>query len=569
MSTETKTNTPDTKKLIERLFAAGAHFGFTKNRRHPTVVPYIFGSKQGTDIFDLEKTSDLLTEAKEVLNEAGKGGKTVLFVELSKALLGRSSDEARRPRILVVTPTKDLVHQTLGRSGKKGYGKFAPDLQVSSYFSDTPSKEKMDVKKSDVVVTTYRSFEILSRTNEYRPVENYEDDVLKSDTFKILEKQLGYDAALQSVQGIKAVPTGRNLLDTFDVIILDESHSAEGPQVSSIIQSLPEDKIVIGLSATPGENLFSHRLHKLELNEAIALGLLDPIVAIGVKSGVKILGSDIYDENGEYLDSKLGYLMEDEGRNDVIVEAAKILVEHGKGTIISCIAGDEAWHARHIAELARNKGLRANAVYAQVPSEERLKIYELFEKGEIDILSFVGVLSEGWDSERAKAIINARPSRSPIFTKQRLGRITRPTGGFGIVIDIYDGNDGKNPPITAADVFENGDVSFGTSVGIIDENLRVDDVLSSLRANLPVLEVLKSEFVAGQDNASNLPQLKNGILGTGEYALPSVVSRLYSGVTEEILLKIESLSGEHIDNKLAASFTPSRTSLAHISFMMS
>lgn len=70
----------DHKTLIERLFAAGAHFGFSKSRRHPTTSSFIFGSKQGTDIFDLEKTAELIETAKAVLEEAGKNGKTVLFV---------------------------------------------------------------------------------------------------------------------------------------------------------------------------------------------------------------------------------------------------------------------------------------------------------------------------------------------------------------------------------------------------------------------------------------------------------------------------------------------------------
>ena len=68
------------KTLIERLFAVGAHFGFTKSRRHPTVAPFIFGNKQGTDIIDLEKTSELLEKAKAFVFEAGKNGKTLLFV---------------------------------------------------------------------------------------------------------------------------------------------------------------------------------------------------------------------------------------------------------------------------------------------------------------------------------------------------------------------------------------------------------------------------------------------------------------------------------------------------------
>lgn len=73
-------NASDTALLVTRLFDAGAHFGFSRRRRHPSVVPYLFGNKHGTDIFDLEKTSALLVAAQEVLHEAGSARKTVLFV---------------------------------------------------------------------------------------------------------------------------------------------------------------------------------------------------------------------------------------------------------------------------------------------------------------------------------------------------------------------------------------------------------------------------------------------------------------------------------------------------------
>ncbi len=86
MQTEIKTNETATTSLIGRLFAAGSHFGFTKSRRHPTVAPYIFGSKQGTDIIDLEKTSELLETAKAVVREAGKAGKVVLFVSTKEEI---------------------------------------------------------------------------------------------------------------------------------------------------------------------------------------------------------------------------------------------------------------------------------------------------------------------------------------------------------------------------------------------------------------------------------------------------------------------------------------------------
>lgn len=86
----------ESKSLIERLFAAGAHYGFSKSRRHPSTAPFIFANKQGNDIFDLEKTSAQLDAAKAALEEAGKNGKTVVFVatkdEVSKIV--RAAAEA-------------------------------------------------------------------------------------------------------------------------------------------------------------------------------------------------------------------------------------------------------------------------------------------------------------------------------------------------------------------------------------------------------------------------------------------------------------------------------------------
>ncbi|MEI8328003.1 MAG: 30S ribosomal protein S2 [Candidatus Taylorbacteria bacterium] len=70
----------DTKKTIDSMFTAGAHFGLGRSRRHPTVAPYIFGTKNSTDIFDLEKTEILLEKAKAFVANLASEGKVVLFV---------------------------------------------------------------------------------------------------------------------------------------------------------------------------------------------------------------------------------------------------------------------------------------------------------------------------------------------------------------------------------------------------------------------------------------------------------------------------------------------------------
>ncbi len=97
MSTENNNST-----LIQRLFSAGAHFGFKKSRRHPTVTPYLFTTKEGVDIYDLEKTTAALDTAKEALKQAGLMGKTVLFVgtkDESSVLVKAAAEEANAPYV--------------------------------------------------------------------------------------------------------------------------------------------------------------------------------------------------------------------------------------------------------------------------------------------------------------------------------------------------------------------------------------------------------------------------------------------------------------------------------------
>jgi small subunit ribosomal protein S2 len=67
-------------KTIEMLFQAGAHFGYSKSRRHPTVAKYIHSTKNGTDIVDVELIENSLEHAAAFMKELGAKGKVVLFV---------------------------------------------------------------------------------------------------------------------------------------------------------------------------------------------------------------------------------------------------------------------------------------------------------------------------------------------------------------------------------------------------------------------------------------------------------------------------------------------------------
>ena len=76
--TEEKNHVDTTK--IDEMFKVGAHFGYSRARRHSSVKGHLYGAKNGSDIINLEDTVTMLAAAKARMVELGKLGKPVLFV---------------------------------------------------------------------------------------------------------------------------------------------------------------------------------------------------------------------------------------------------------------------------------------------------------------------------------------------------------------------------------------------------------------------------------------------------------------------------------------------------------
>ncbi|MCX6812076.1 MAG: 30S ribosomal protein S2 [Candidatus Berkelbacteria bacterium] len=65
---------------LREMLAAGVHFGHKRARWNPKMAPYIFASKNGVSIINLEKTKELLESAIAAVCEEVKAGKNVVFV---------------------------------------------------------------------------------------------------------------------------------------------------------------------------------------------------------------------------------------------------------------------------------------------------------------------------------------------------------------------------------------------------------------------------------------------------------------------------------------------------------
>lgn len=92
----------DIDTLVEKMFKVGAHYGYSKTRRHPSVSKYIYATKNKTDIIDLEKTSISLEKATEFIQKLGSTGKTVLFVGTkpeAKAVIKNIAESLNMPYV--------------------------------------------------------------------------------------------------------------------------------------------------------------------------------------------------------------------------------------------------------------------------------------------------------------------------------------------------------------------------------------------------------------------------------------------------------------------------------------
>ena len=136
------------KNLISRLFEAGSHFGFKKARRHPTVANYLYATKDGSDVIDLEKTQASLVEAKEIIKEAGQNGKVVMFVGTKEEASKIVKDAAEKAEVSFVTNRWIGGLLTNWTEMKKRINR----LEVLNSEKDSGEAERKYTKKERVVI---------------------------------------------------------------------------------------------------------------------------------------------------------------------------------------------------------------------------------------------------------------------------------------------------------------------------------------------------------------------------------------------------------------------------------
>lgn len=234
-------------------------------------------------------------------------------------------------------------------------------------------------------------------------------------------------------------------LDSFDpkefgYIIIDEAHHATAETYCKIIGHF-KPRFLLGLTATPerydGQSLvelFRNTAHRLELEEAVAGGLLVPIRCVRVHTNVDL--SKIRFNGVDYRASDLEELVIMPSRDNLIVQTYKDHVV-GKRAVCFCV---NVAHAERMATEFNNANIVAACVSGCMSIKQREQILASYKNGEIKVLCACDMLNEGWDSPETEVLLMARPTLSKVLYIQQLGRGTRTFPGKDclIVFDFID-----------------------------------------------------------------------------------------------------------------------------------
>ena len=221
-----------------------------------------------------------------------------------------------------------------------------------------------------------------------------------------------------------------------DVVLVDEAHLSLSKGKQDILEHY-RNKIVIGLTATPTRTdgtgmgrYYNYLVNEISVRELIDDGyLVEPAYYAPDHwdmSGVKTTKSD-------YVVSSLSKAVDQPELIGGIYENWKRLAGE-KRTVIFCV---NRKHSRHICELFKNKGIRAEHVDGETPKDERAGIFNRVRSGATQVLCNVYVASYGLDIPELECAVLARPTKSLGLYFQTCGRVLRPAPGKtgAIIID--------------------------------------------------------------------------------------------------------------------------------------
>lgn len=255
---------------------------------------------------------------------------------------------------------------------------------------------------------------------------------------------------IASVQTLSRSNRLAQIVDPFDIVIVDEAHHAAADSYMRVLDGLGSFRetggpLTIGVTATPqradGKDLgatWQEIVYHRDMLSMMREGYLCDLRGIRVKLGGLDL-SDVRTTGGDYNDADLEEALE---AADAPEHGVRAWHKYCAGRKTICFTPTIAL-AQMVAAEFRETGVAARALSGKTPLEERREMLRRFKTGEVQVIANAQVLTEGFDEPSVECVMIARPTKSQGMYVQMVGRGTRIAPGKKdcIVLDIVGATD--------------------------------------------------------------------------------------------------------------------------------
>lgn len=247
-----------------------------------------------------------------------------------------------------------------------------------------------------------------------------------TSVFDAQSKDFSGQATFAMVQSLSRRPSA---IPVIDHLIIDEAHHACSKTYLNLIKATKEKNpnvVMSGWTATPARSDgiglkragFDNCCDEVTIDDLVKLGFLVPPKAfVCMLDGVDLSEVSIK-RTGEYDMEEVEELMDVEVHNDTVVSKWQELAGNRK-TIVFCSTVE---HATHVTEAYQKAGIVAALLTGETPKKARRDMLYQFDRGDIQVICNVAVLTEGFDSQPVSCIVLLRPCSYKSTMLQMIGR---------------------------------------------------------------------------------------------------------------------------------------------------
>ncbi len=255
------------------------------------------------------------------------------------------------------------------------------------------------------------------------------------------------------------------------LFVIDEAHHAAAPTYRAILEKISAkrpDATILGFTATPQRGdgallneIFPETVYEMDARAAIDEGYLVPVNSYAVATDIDL--DAVGSRAGDFVLGQLAEAVDTQERNLAVLEAYQKYTPGKKALVFTA----SVEHARNVAELFKDAGLRAAFASGETPQAEREAIVAGFRGERVDVLVNCGLYLEGFDVPSVEVIVNARPTKSTTLYTQITGRGLRPLDEDAFVVSSFPS------AVARKDFIRNASRKpFATIIDIVDKARR-------------------------------------------------------------------------------------------------